>query len=237
MQMQHRPRRSSILILVVVALIGLTACDAFQAEPEPVDAGELSQTFTGQDAFGGEITVNYPEGWTQGGDAGSVLLTNSQDLLDNNLQGSPQPDDAVALISLLPADMASTMVNDPSNVSAAMILESFKQSMEQGPNPIALGDVEPITLNGLEAAVTVGSSAQGDNLILMLDEGDSYINLVGITAEGQMMRHRATFERIAAAISYTPPDTTTNGVIEQDVESDPQEILGEATAEATEASD
>jgi hypothetical protein len=229
------PRWLSLPLIGVVALIGLTACDAFQGEPEPIEAGELSQTFSGQYSPGGEISVSYPEGWAQGGDANSLILTNSQDLLDSNLQGSPEPDDAVALVSLLPGDMASTMASDPSNVTPVTILESFKQSLEQGPNPIELGDVEAVTLDGKEAAVTAGSSAQGDNLIIMVDEGDSYVNLVGITAEGQMIRHRETFERIAAATSYAPPETINADSIEPDLESDAEDILGEATAEATEA--
>jgi hypothetical protein len=234
--MDYRVMLRAMLMLLIA--FGVAACDTGSADP--VEVGELSQIFTGQDNFGGELTVNYPEGWVQGGDVNGVILANNNEILENNLQTNPTDEDAVALISLLPANVASSMVNDPSDVSPMAVLQSFKQSLEQGPNPLELGEVESITINGREGAVTKGSSAQGDNLIVMVDAGGAYVNLVGITAEGQMERYREAFERIAGNVSYTLPEDM--DASDMDVESDPEEMLEvtpelEVTAEATEATD
>ena len=73
--------------LALLLLAGLSACDAFGGgeAPVPIEVGELSETYTGEDSFGGEISVNYPAGWVQSGDASSLILANSNNLLEDNL--------------------------------------------------------------------------------------------------------------------------------------------------------
>jgi hypothetical protein len=198
-------RNSLFLILSVMITVVLAACTSSADTPNATPASvELTQTFTGQNAASGTITVRYPAGWFQSGTVdGGLTFTNVENLVVLDGQTNPSGE-IITNVLIIPAASAVAFTTT-GEVSASAILNNFAALFATGDNPAELSEAQPITLNGKTGIVTTGDSPLGTLAIIVLELGNgNYALVFGTTALGEQANLRSALDAIAGSIEYTP---------------------------------
>jgi hypothetical protein len=198
-------RNSLFFVLFIMMAVVVAACTSTGGTSNPTPSAlELTQTFTGQNAAGGTITVRYPEGWFQSGTVdGSLTFTNVENLMVIDGQTNPSGE-IITNVLLIPAASAVAFTAT-GEVSASAILDNFATLFGAGDNPAELSEAQPITLNGKTGVVTTGDSPLGTLAIIVLELGNgNYALVFGTTALGEQANLRSALDAIAGSIEYTP---------------------------------
>lgn len=187
-----------ILVLLIPLALLIAGCDA--AATPPSTNAELSQTFSDTDLIGGTITVNYPAGWFQAGNAAEgIRLGNDQALLEGTVD-TLSSGQILALVVVVPGELAATIAAEGQSMPVA-IINTFGSSLS-GPDAPTLSEVQSTTLAGKDAAVTTAASAGSAVILLVVDIGGSYAMVVGSSAPGELNTIRPTIEAIASSVQY-----------------------------------
>lgn len=199
------------IIALSLLAMGLVGCETIgtttltsesTAEAIPVADVELSQTFSGQDMLGGTITVNYPERWAQGGDGNGVSLATNADYLTTSNTTNFESGVALAFIAAQPRSLAQQLTGEGADPSAESILRAFLPNAANAEDAPPFGDPQLGSINDLPIAYVRGTGDQ-DALILVVEHGDYFVILSGITAVGEMDDTIGTFNAIAAQVEYS----------------------------------
>jgi hypothetical protein len=182
--------RYKLVVFFMMLAVFLTACGA-AAETTPEaqtgetgDGGstELTETFSGDTAASGTLTVMYPSGWTTAGTADALVVTSTEA-------------GAGVSVSVLPAIAASAMGSTP-----AEILESFASTAASA-GGVTYGEPEEKSFGSNERAIVSANANSIDTMIAIVSVGDSYVFLTHTAPEGSMEANQALLEAIAASVT------------------------------------
>ena len=158
----------TLLILVPVVL---AACGGDDKDSDGGDVS-LGQSFETTQQ-GVTLKFNYPDGWANEEQEGSVAIGSTQSVLES-LSGDSIPElggsDAGMLLLPFPAQML-TLEGDASEVSATAAVESFGGQLLEGEGEISLGEASETTFNGKAAAsATISGDANGEFFVVEASE-------------------------------------------------------------------
>lgn len=196
-------RLKLVLGLFLVVLIG-SACEPITVSLTPTPPAyqqiTLAQTFTGTDLFGGTVSVAYPQGWVQGGDANNVLLGTSETIVQTPDTDMSASDSGIS-ITFIPASVAGLSVDIGATPSPYNILINFvKLSRNQ---PLTFSPIELLTLNNKPTAMTTASTESDSTAVMVVDVGTGYALIVGVADLGNLREFLPTMQAIAGGVSYT----------------------------------
>jgi len=191
-----------MMTIPVLAFL-LVACGGDTPAPTAEsDTTALSQqaTFEGG-ILGGAFTVSFPDAWNHQLGESDIRLSNNADII--NLENEPAtfPEGTVAMsVSMTPAADAQGI---PNVTALVQTFVDFSQSSSPAPE---FGEIETITLDGREAAKTVGTIEGSDNLILALDLDGNIVLAIVIAPEGEIINHIDTINAIVASVTLSPAE-------------------------------
>lgn len=196
-------------MVLAVMVLALAACGGGEAAEGGNggggdDAVTLGQTLTGTDMLGGEVTINYPDGWAVQNElesSGSAIFASSQDLLEMEGSASVPAGQAGAVVSILPEDALAPMMGDQ-EFSLEALATLFSEMMAG--EGLELGEYEEITVNGQTIGRVAGSAEESGAVMLMRElENGGVIMLNGLTAGDEVANFEPTFRAIMGSVSYT----------------------------------
>ena len=169
-------------------------------------ATELTQTETVESPeMGGTLSVSYPEGWFVTGEAGSFIISSSEEALASS---GPEDFDEIPagtvliVINIIPTEMASAM-GVQGDVTPAAIIEVFSGFMGGDDMP-EFGDVEELTIDGNAAARTTGSDDKMTATMYAIDKSGSFAFGFGVTRVDEAAANADLIQAIIASATLTP---------------------------------
>ena len=194
-----------LLALIVVAIIAAACSGNGGGDTTENNAVELSQTYTGTDMSGGSVTVNYPEGWFQDGDADAgITFTNVENVDAIASPADIQSGQMMTMVILAPAE-TTAMITGTEETTPAALITAFAAFMAEGEDFPALGEPQDITIDGQTGAIATGENEDLSLMMLVLpDASGAYVISMGVAKAGESDNLRPTFEAIAGSVEYTP---------------------------------
>jgi hypothetical protein len=212
-------------VLVAVIIVAVLAFVLLGGDDDDADDGgdtggsalTLGESITASSPDVGALTVSYPDGYAAAdtGD-GSVMIANSQEVLDAMQAGDSPTDAAIeagqfGLIGLgFPAEFASFFgIEEGVGMGDALtaLVTGFIGS--EGDVTFDLGDVEEATFGANTGAIVSGTATENDvtndGTFVLLDVEGGYVLLMGISAEGEGGSYVAAIRAMAASVQYEAP--------------------------------
>lgn len=171
----------------------------------PVEVA-LTQTFTIEDSFDGNLTFSYPEGWVQGEDGG-ILIANAPQILNRSFNNEPPPfftGEALIFVDLGRA-------GDFTRASATTPLEIVTQLSQEIPSSFGpLTAPEARTINDQPAALFTVTGVRAHLIVMSVQvgtlEGEPMTaQFILLTAPGELNQFEPTLTAIAESLVYDAP--------------------------------
>lgn len=200
-----------VALFIILALV-LAACGGEQAADGGDGGGDgvsLGQTLTGTDMLGNEVSISYPDGWAAEDDlsaSGAAIFVSDEEMLEMMETGDISSGQAGAIVSVLPEEAVAAMNGGEDEISLETFVTEFSGMMAG--EGIEAGEYEEITVDGQTIGRSVGSSPEGDAVILVrvLNE-TNVVMLNGLTSADESGDFADIFNAIIASVSYTPAET------------------------------
>jgi hypothetical protein len=191
-----------LLSLIVVALIA-AACGGNGSDANTTP--NLSQTYTGETMSGDTLTVNYPEGWFQSGDADTGVTFSNVENMETIESGTVIEAGQMGVgVMVIAADMAG-MFAGAGEISPMTLLTGFSSLMATSEDAPTMGEPAEITLNGKTGAVVSGDGESvAMTMMVMPHDSGAYIISFAATAPGELENARPTLEAVTNSVQYTP---------------------------------
>jgi len=155
--------------------------------------------------FGGNVTVNYPEGWVARDEASAIVIASSEDALEINDPATLEdlPEGTVVIsITVIPADMAGLMGIE-GEITPASIVETFTSFIEDSAMP-EFSEVEEVQLNGDLAARSSGTTEILSAVLYAVEKDGDFTFAFGSTRADEYDVYAEEIEAIISSTEFTP---------------------------------
>lgn len=186
-------RRMALLMILLLTMPILAACGGDD------DGGGSS---LGQSYDAGGLSFSYPDGWVaRAEDDGSVIMANSQEILDMAAESSEEeiPGDAQVFFVI------ASSVEDAGGIGPAEMVGAFVAQAATDEN-VTLGTAEAVTLGGLVGSKisSSDSSIKSEGAMYVVGDESVMVIFVGMAGEGSYDGDLA--QSILETVSYTAPE-------------------------------
>lgn len=171
----------------------------------PVEVA-LTQTFTIEDSFDGNLTFSYPEGWAQGEDGGILIATASQ-ILDRSFTNEPPPFFTGEALIFVDLGRASDFTRGDASTPLEIVTQlSLEIPSSFGP----LTAPEALTINDRPAALFTVTGVRAHLIVMSvqldtLDGEPMTTQFILLTAPGELDQFEPTLTAIAESLVYDAP--------------------------------
>ncbi|MDH4118415.1 MAG: hypothetical protein OEX04_05430 [Acidimicrobiia bacterium] len=211
--------RTGPLVVGLIAVIALSACDRSDDEPTDQSPPTSETTMNTQaltDALSSEFTsangafrLSHPSAWIveETFDDGAVVLANQQAALDRYMAGSsPVEGDLVLHVGFLPASLFQQreLARFEISVDAApdVFLRSTLPALDIA-SGAELGDIDLVSFGGRQAGRSTVQSPDREGVIVAFPAGDGVAGLVStVTAAGESARFEEVVSQIVESVAY-----------------------------------
>lgn len=199
--------RYLLFVLVLMIPLVLAACGGDDDDGDngggSGDSVSLNQTFESETG----VSFKYPDGWAAQDDEGQIILSNSPEGLEamTALESGEGPGEGQVGMMVMALPLAD--LGMPEDTTVDTIFDMMTGSMtSEGMETV--GDTEELKIGDNDARkVNVKDAESGSDgfIIAFLDENDTYMMLIGVTASGERDNYDDVALDIAETIEYTAP--------------------------------
>jgi hypothetical protein len=204
-EMYMKFRKLFWMITILMTLV-LVACSGEAVAPTADGSGSASSTLSQNVTFeggilGGGFSVAFPDGWSHHINQDGIELSNNADIINTTDESKIFPTGTIAMsISLIPPEDSLGITN------VTTLLKAFVDVTQRNPNPPTYGEIEAITISNWNGAKTFGTLSGSDNMLFMVDVGDSYIFAAILTPGGELDSHMDAINAIVGSVELSPAE-------------------------------
>lgn len=211
--------RTGPLVVGLIAVIVLSACDRSEDEPTQADP-PISETTMNTEALtntlsseytsaNGAFRLSYPSAWVaeETFDDGAVLLANRRAALDRYVAGSPPAEgELVVHVGFLPSSLFQQRELSRFEISVAAPPDEFLRSalpaLDVGAGA-TLGEIELVSIGERPVGKSTVSSPDREGVVLTFQAGDGVAGLVStVTAPGESNPFDEVVSQIVESVAY-----------------------------------